>query len=73
MIMSTQSTNQTETKINSSRRLMDEKGAYVCGWLESQKEIKVPISLSPLSSSLREGSQKTMSKTELTIQYKYVI
>ena len=57
MIMSTQSTNQTETKINSSRRFMDEKGAYVCGWLESQKEIKVPISLSPLSSSLREGSQ----------------
>ena len=29
--MSTQNTNQTETKINSSRRSMDEKGAYVYG------------------------------------------
>lgn len=56
MIMSTQNTNQTKTKMNSSRRFMDEKGE--CVWLTRKLERdQSPHLLSPLSSSLREGSQ----------------
>lgn len=36
MIMSTQNTNQTKTKINSSRRFMDETGE--CVWLTRKLE-----------------------------------
>ena len=36
MIMSTQNTNQTKAKINSSRRFMDEKGE--CVWLTRKLE-----------------------------------